>query len=87
MEEIEQQEMELTLPRYLPTHQVPDETVMARIPNFLNIDYNAFTPESYIDLVEDVEGENANELRQRIRAQVQNVIRWRYVKDETGKLV
>ncbi|KAK9385465.1 Leo1-like protein-domain-containing protein [Lipomyces mesembrius] len=85
-EEVEMQEMEITMPRYLPSHSVPKEINVTRIPNFLNVDYSAFDPDSYLENAANIqaEGEEAAELRQQLRAEVNNTIRWRYTRDEFG---
>lgn len=90
MEEVEMQEMEITMPRYLPTHKPPKELNIARIPNFLNIDPIVFDAETYLETAENIEkakGEGTDESRRQLRAEVQNMIRWRYVKDENGNNV
>ncbi|KAK9247734.1 Leo1-like protein-domain-containing protein [Lipomyces tetrasporus] len=85
-EEVEMQEMEITMPRYLPSHSVPKEINVTRIPNFLNVDYSAFDQDSYLENAANIqdEGEEAAELRQKLRAEVNNTIRWRYKRDEFG---
>ncbi|KAK9369346.1 Leo1-like protein-domain-containing protein [Lipomyces kononenkoae] len=85
-EEVEMQEMEITMPRYLPSHSMPKEIHVARIPNFLNVDYSAFDPDSYLENAANIqaEGEAAAELREQLRAEVNNTIRWRYTRDEYG---
>ncbi|KAK7206705.1 Leo1-like protein-domain-containing protein [Myxozyma melibiosi] len=87
MEEVEMQEMEITMPRYLSSHKVPKETAIARMPNFLNIDPVAFDADTYLETAENIEkakGEGTDESRRQLREEVQNMIRWRYVKDEQG---
>ncbi|KAK9463975.1 Leo1-like protein-domain-containing protein [Lipomyces oligophaga] len=86
-EEVETQEMEIQMPRYLPSHSAPKEVQIMRIPNFLNVDYSAFDRDRYLEQAEDIErarGAGTEEARQRLRADVQNTIRWRNVTQPDG---
>ncbi|KAK9453773.1 Leo1-like protein-domain-containing protein [Dipodascopsis uninucleata] len=85
-EEVEMQEMEITMPRYLTSHTAPSKLSITRIPNFLNIEYSAFDPGSYLEIAENIQGEDADDLRKRLRAEVQNTIRWRYVQGENSQM-
>jgi RNA polymerase-associated protein LEO1 len=59
-----------------------------RLPNFVKVDSKPFHPDTYIGPEhddEDAQTENTRERSMTIKLKVENTIRWRWTKDESGQ--
>ncbi|KAK9477582.1 Leo1-like protein-domain-containing protein [Lipomyces japonicus] len=83
-EEVDMQEMEITMPRYLARHLAPKKLDLLRVPNFLNVEYPAYEPEKLLEQLDAGESHTA-EFRQKLRAELQNTLRWRYTIDDKNQ--
>ncbi|ODQ66573.1 Leo1-domain-containing protein [Nadsonia fulvescens var. elongata DSM 6958] len=85
MEEIEQREIELAIPRYPKSHIPESDIYFSRVPAFLSIDPRPFDPTTFLSsTVEEMKNADNNDKSQRIRLKNENTVRWKYGKDESG---
>lgn len=61
-----------------------------RMPNFVKLDPKPFHPDTYVGPEQDEEvlpGQSVREKTMSIKLEVENTMRWRWVKDESGESV
>lgn len=59
-----------------------------RMPNFVKLDSKPFHPDTYAGPEEDDDAQQAESLREKsmsIKLKVENTVRWRWAKDESGQ--
>ena len=60
------------------------------MPNFVKLDSKPFHPDTYVGPDQDEEtapGQTTKEKSMSVKLEVENTLRWRWVKDEPGKSV
>ncbi|KAF8889371.1 Leo1-like protein-domain-containing protein [Infundibulicybe gibba] len=86
---IEVKEAEVAFPNLpVPKSSTGDNWVI-RMPNYVKVDSKPYHPDTYVGPEhEDEEAQQAETLREKsmtIKLKVENTVRWRWVKDETGQ--
>lgn len=81
-EEIEQQELEIALPRYPPSHKPGQKLFLSRVPAFLQVDPHPFDSSAFLQAAEEGTSAADTSKSQRLKTQAENTVRWKYGKGD-----
>lgn len=86
-EEIEQQELEIALPRFPPAIQPSEKLFLSRVPAFLQIDPHPFDSSEFLKSAEEGSKDADTSKSLRLKTQAENTLRWKYGKGGDGATV
>lgn len=86
-EEIEQQELEIALPRFPPAIKPNEKLFLSRVPAFLQIDPHPFDSSEFLKSAEEGNKDADTSKSLRLKTQAENTLRWKYGKGGDGSTV
>lgn len=81
-EEIEQQELEIALPRFPPAIKPSEKLFLSRVPAFLQIDPHPFDSSDFLKTAEEGSKDADTSKSLRLKTQAENTLRWKYGKGD-----
>ncbi|CAN6668095.1 RNA polymerase-associated protein Leo1p [Trichomonascus vanleenenianus] len=86
-EEEGQKLVEVTIPRYPPSHAPSSKTYFVRVPKFLNVDAHPFNADKFVEQCEKDLGESSVEEKTQFKLKSENTVRWKYGRDDSGNMI